>query len=93
MNDPQGSRVYLPPKLLLAKLFAANELAAYRGYASTRKVKMPLKTRRVLQVPSGQRGDDILYNTTCINSTCHVRSINGMGELIYTGGCFEILQN
>lgn len=42
---------YSPPKLLLAKLFAASELAAYSGYASTRKVKMPLKTKSVLQVP------------------------------------------
>jgi hypothetical protein len=36
-------------KLLLAKEFAAKELAAYKGYASTRKVKMPLKTRSILR--------------------------------------------
>lgn len=42
------SKIGSPPKLLLTKLFAASELAAYRGYASTRNVKMPLKTRRVL---------------------------------------------
>lgn len=30
------------------KEFAAKALAAYSGYASTRKVKMPVKTRRVL---------------------------------------------
>lgn len=52
-----GSRDYLPPKLLRAKLLAASELAAYTGYASTRKVKMPLKTRTVLRVPSGQLSD------------------------------------
>lgn len=39
----------LPPKLLRAKLLAAKELAAYTGYASTRKVKIPLKTRIVLR--------------------------------------------
>lgn len=36
-------------KLDRAKLLAANELAAYSGYASTRKVKTPLKTSSVLQ--------------------------------------------
>ena len=41
----------VPAKLLLAKLLAANALAAYNGYASTRNVKTPLKTSRVL--PSG----------------------------------------
>jgi hypothetical protein len=43
----------LPPKLLRAKLFAARELAAYTGYASTRKVKMPLKTRIKLRFAGG----------------------------------------
>lgn len=38
----------LPPKLLLTKLLAAREDAAYSGYASTRNVNMPLKTRSVL---------------------------------------------
>lgn len=37
-----------PAKQLRAKLFAANALAAYKGYASTRNVKIPLKTRTVL---------------------------------------------
>jgi hypothetical protein len=37
-----------PAKLLRAKLFAANALAAYNGYASTRNVKIPLNTRTVL---------------------------------------------
>ena len=32
-------------KLDRAKLFAPKALAAYRGYASTRKVKTPEKTR------------------------------------------------
>ena len=35
-------------KLLLAKLFAARALAAYKGYASTRKVNTPEKTNSVL---------------------------------------------
>lgn len=38
----------LPPTVLLMKEFAAKALAAHSGYASTRKVKMPVKTRRVL---------------------------------------------
>lgn len=41
----------IPAKLLRAKLLAANALAAYNGYASTKNVKTPLKTSRVL--PSG----------------------------------------
>lgn len=41
--------VNLPANILLAKLFAAKELAAYIGYASTKKVKMPLKQRIFLQ--------------------------------------------
>ena len=36
-------------KLLLAKLFAARALAAYSGYASTRKVKTPEKISTTLQ--------------------------------------------
>jgi hypothetical protein len=55
---------YSPPKLLLAKLFAASELAAYSGYASTRKVKMPLKTKRVLQVPK-RLATGFLCDNTC----------------------------
>jgi len=47
-NKFKGMGIDLPPKLLLAKELAANEEAAYSGYASTRKVKMPLNTRRVL---------------------------------------------
>jgi hypothetical protein len=43
-----GQDADLPPKVLLAKLFAARLLAAYKGYASTRKVKMPLKTNKTL---------------------------------------------
>jgi hypothetical protein len=39
---------HLPPKLLLAKLLAARDDAAYNGYASTRKVKIPEKERTVL---------------------------------------------
>jgi hypothetical protein len=48
MGRGEGCIGNLPPKPLLMKLFAAKELAAYSGYASTRKVKMPVKTRRVL---------------------------------------------
>jgi len=40
--------VNIPAKLLRAKLLAARDEAAYRGYASTKKVKIPEKTRRVL---------------------------------------------
>ena len=38
----------LTAKLDLAKLLAANALAAYRGYASTKNVKTPEKTRSIL---------------------------------------------
>jgi hypothetical protein len=37
-----------PANELRAKEFAASALAAYRGYASTRNVKTPEKTRMVL---------------------------------------------
>lgn len=37
-----------PANELRAKEFAASALAAYRGYASTRNVKTPEKTRIVL---------------------------------------------
>jgi hypothetical protein len=40
----------LPPKLDRAKLLAAKEDAAYNGYASTRKVKIPEKTSKTLHV-------------------------------------------
>jgi hypothetical protein len=49
MTGAKEARVSgVPAKLLRAKLFAANALAAYIGYASTKNVKMPLKTRTVL---------------------------------------------
>ena len=48
-------------KLLLAKLFAASAEAAYSGYASTRKVKMPENTSKILWRPPGQR-------STCVQS-------------------------
>lgn len=40
----------IPPKLDRMKLFAASALAAKVGYASTRNVKTPEKTRIVLEV-------------------------------------------
>lgn len=53
MTGPGGTRFCgVPAKLLRAKLFAANALAAYNGYASTKNVKMPLKTRTVLKMVS-----------------------------------------
>jgi hypothetical protein len=45
--------VYLPPKLLLAKLLAARAEAAYSGYESTKNVKMPPKTSNVLHFITG----------------------------------------
>jgi hypothetical protein len=45
----------VPAKLLRAKLFAANALAAYNGYASTKNVNIPLKTRTVLLTVSHVR--------------------------------------
>ena len=38
----------IAPKVLLAKLFAARALAAYRGYASTRKVHVPENDKKTL---------------------------------------------
>jgi hypothetical protein len=43
----------MPPKLDRMKLFAASALAAKVGYASTRNVKTPEKTRIVLNVTRG----------------------------------------
>jgi len=49
MTGDRETRVKdVPAKLLRAKLFAANALAAYNGYASTKNVNIPLKTRTVL---------------------------------------------
>lgn len=42
------NRGKIPAKLDRAKLLAASALAAYKGYASTKKVKMPEYTRTVL---------------------------------------------
>ena len=57
----------IPPKLLLAKLLAAKLLAAYRGYASTRKVNMPLNTSRTLIFPAVSNNlMQNLYNVRCI---------------------------
>lgn len=44
------NRGKIPPKLDRMKLFAASALAAKVGYASTRNVKTPEKTRIVLEV-------------------------------------------
>ncbi len=47
-NIARGEECHVPAKVLRAKLLAANALAAYNGYASTKNVKIPLKTSMFL---------------------------------------------